>query len=211
MNFVHENIMYENLKDIDISLLKTIDQTLLSPSEYQVYKTEEQIKSENVYANKLSTRNSAGAYIIPIENESVLINFIPTKRTMFDYSLEFLNSVNFEFFTEAPFSDEIPEPTSFEEGTIFRVVGEGFLNKEDYTYYVIDMGMVKKIPNYKTVEVMLFERNKSLEDIRIIELTEFDDLLHNSMINKLVQDGFTLEAATEEVAKFIITNQSDVI
>jgi len=211
MNFIHENIIYENLNDIDLSLLKTIDQTLPDASEFQVRKTNEQIKSENIYANKITTRNSAGVYIVPIENESVLINFIPTKRIMYDYSLEFLNSTNFEYFVETPFSDSIPEPVSFEEGTIFRVVGEGFLDKKDYTYYVIDMGMVKKIPNYKTVEVMLFERNKSLEDIRIIELTEFDDLLHNSMINKLVQDGFTLEAATEEVAKFIITNQSEVI
>lgn len=211
MNFVHDNIIYENLQNIDLGQLKTVDKNLPKSTEYIVYKTDEQLRSENVYASKMSSRNEGGLYIVPTESDTILINFIPTKRFISDDSIKNIMNTNFEFFIEAPFSDEIPEPTAFEEGTIFRVVGEGFLNKEDYTYYVIDMGMVKKIPNYKTVEVMLFERNKSLDDIRIIELTEFDDLLHNSMINKLVQDGFTLEAATEEVAKFIITNKSEVI
>ncbi len=211
MNFIHENIIYENLRNIDLDSLMTINQTLPDSSQTEVYKTNAQIKSENVYARNISSRNASGVYIIPIENESVLINFVPTKRIMSDTSFNLLNNTEFNFFVETPFADDVAEPISFEEGTIFRVVGEGFLRKEEYTYYAIDNGIVKKIPNYKTVEVMLYERNKTIDDVRIIELSQFDDLLHNSMINKLVQDGFTLEAATEEVAKFIITNQSEVI
>ena len=203
--YIHENIIYERLEEIPIEQLQPVDKQLPKQSELRVFKTDEQIKSENIYVNRLSSRNSMGNYIIPTESEAVLINIIPSKRVVPDSSIYYFMDNSFQYFPEPVFSDSLPEPVSFAEGTIFRVTGEGVRPKEDYTYYSIENGIVSKIPNYKSVEVLLFERGRGLDDIQIIEPTEFDDLLHNSLINKYVQEGFTLEEATEEAAKFILT------
>lgn len=203
--YIHENIIYERLESIPVEQLQTVLKTLPKQSELRVYKTDEQIKSENIYANRLSTRNSTGNYIVPMEKESILINFIPSKLMVTDSSIKYFMDTSFEYFPEPVFADVLPEPISFAEGTIFRVTGEGIRAKEDYTYYSIENGIVSKIPNYKTVEVLLFERGRSFDDIQIIEPTQFDDLLHNSLINKYVQEGLTVEEATEEAAKFILT------
>lgn len=203
--FTHDNIIYEKLESIPIEQLQTVENRIPKQSELRVYKTDEQIKSENIYASRLSTRNSMGNYIIPTESESVLINFIPSKLIVNDSSLFYILDNQFEYFPDPLFSDVLPEPVSFAEGTIFRVTGEGVRTKDEYTYYLIDNGIVSRIPNYKTVEVLLFERGRSLDEIQIIEPTEFDDLLHTSLINKYVQQGLTYEEATEEAAKFILT------
>jgi hypothetical protein len=200
-----DNIIYERLESIPVEQLRTLDKTLPKQSELRVYKTDEQILSENIYAKKLSTRNNVGNYIIPNESESVLMNFIPSKLIVSDASINYVMDTSFQYFAEPVFSDALPEPVSFAEGTLFRVTGEGIRPKEDYTYYSIENGIVSKIPNYKTVEVLLFERGRGLDDIQIIEPTEFDDLLHNSLINKYVQEGLTYEEATEEAAKLILT------
>lgn len=203
--YIHENIIYDRLEEIPVEQLQPIEKQLPKQSELRVFKTEEQIKSENIYVNRLSSRNSMGNYIIPIESEAVYINMIPSKRVVPDSSIYYFMDNSFQYFPEPVFSDSLAEPVSFAEGTIFRVTGEGIRPKEDYTYYSIENGIVSKIPNYKSVEVLLFERGRGLDDIQIIEPTEFDDLLHNSLINKYVQEGFTLEEATEEAAKFILT------
>lgn len=203
--YIHENIIYDRLEEIPVEQLQPVDKQLPKQSELRVFKTDEQIKSENIYVNRLSSRNSMGNYIIPTESEAVLINMIPSKRVVPDSSIYYFMDNSFQYFPEPVFSDSLPEPVSFAEGTIFRVTGEGVRPKEDYTYYSIENGIVSKIPNYKSVEVLLFERGRGLDDIQIIEPTEFDDLLHNSLINKYVQEGFTLEEATEEAAKFILT------
>jgi hypothetical protein len=203
--YIHENIIYERLESIPVEQLQSVEKTLPKQSELRVYKTDEQIRSENIYANRLSSRNTIGNYIVPTENESVLINFIPSKLVVPDSSINYFMDSTFQYFPDPVFADELPEPISFAEGTIFRVTGEGVRSKEEYTYYSIENGIVSKIPNYKTVEVLLFERGRGLDDIQIIEPTEFDDLLHNSLINKYVQEGLTYEEATEQAAKFILT------
>lgn len=205
MTYIHENIIYDRLESIPTDQIKSVENTLPKQSELRVFKSDEQIKSENIYINRLSTRNSVGNYIVPIESETVLIGFIPSKLVVPDSSLIYYLDNSFQYFPDPVFSDDLPEPISFAEGTIFRVTGEGIRSKEDYTYYSIENGIVSKVPNYKTVEVLLFERGRGLDDIQIIEPTDFDDLLRTSLINKYVQDGFTYEEATEEVAKFILT------
>ena len=80
MSYIHENIIYEDLNGIDPLLLKPIESNLPLPSEIRVRKSEEQIRSENVYAAKISKRNNIGAYIVPIEHESILINIQKTKE-----------------------------------------------------------------------------------------------------------------------------------
>jgi hypothetical protein len=203
--YIHENIIYERLEEIPSEQLQSIETQLPKQSELLVFKTDEQIRSENIYINRLSKRNSMGNYIIPLESGSVLINFIPSKRVVPDSSLNYFVDNSFQYFPPPVFSDSLPEPVSLAEGTIFRVTGEGVRSKQDYTYYSIENGIVSTIPNYKSVEVLLFERGRSLDDIQIIEPTEFDDLLHTSLINKYVQEGLTYEEATEEAAKFILT------
>lgn len=205
---IEDNIIYNSFDTIPLDQLQTVVKTIPRPSEINVYKTQNQIISENIYASKMSSRNAVGHYIIPLEADNVLINYIPSKLSVSDSSIYYLMDNTFEYFPEPLFSDILPEPISFAEGTIFRVTGEGVRSKEDYTYYSIENGIVSNIPNYKTVEVLLFERGRSLDDIQIIEPTEFDDLLHNSIINKFVQQGFTPEEATEEAAKLILTSQS---
>lgn len=209
---IHENIIYERLESIPVEHLQTVQAKLPKQSELRVFKTDAQIKSENIYANNLSTRNSMGNYIIPMESDSILINFIPSKLVVSDNSLISLIDNKFDYFPDPIFSDSIPEPISFAEGTIFRVTGEGPRSKEEYTYYSIENGIVSLIPNYKTVEVLLFERGRSLDEIQIIEPTEFDDLLHTSLINKYIQEGLSFDEASEEVAKLILTTpiQSDM-
>lgn len=209
---IEDNIIYNSLDTIPLEQLQTVDKTIPRPSEINVRKTQEEIVSENIYAEKMSTRNTVGHYIIPLESDKVLINYIPSKLSVSDSSIYYLMDNSFEYFAENPFSDSIPEPISFAEGTIFRVTGEGPRSKEEYTYYSIENGIVSVIPNYKTVEVLLFERGRSLDEIQIIEPTEFDDLLHTSLINKYIQEGLSYDEATEEVAKLILTTpiQSDM-
>lgn len=202
---MHENIIYDSLESIPVEQLKSIENTLPKQSELRVYKTEEQIKSENIYVNRLSTRNTVGNYIVPLESETVLISFIPSKMVVTDSSIKYVTDTTFQYFPEPSFSDLIAEPIGLPEGTIFRVTGEGIRAKEDYNYYSIENGIVSKIPNYKTVEVLLFERGRGQYDIQVIEPTQFDDLLHNSLINKYIQEGLTFEEASEEAAKFILT------
>jgi hypothetical protein len=202
---IRENIMYDRLDSISPDKLKNIEHTIPKPSEINLNKSEEQIRSENIYVNRLSKRNALGNYIIPSESDSVLINLIPSKLIVPDSSLNYLIDNSFQYFIEPVFSDTIPEPISFAEGTIFRVTGEGIRPKDKYTYYSIEKGIVSLIPNYKTVEVLLFERGRGFDDIQVIEPTEFDDLLHTSLINTYIKEGLTPEQASEEVAKLIVT------
>lgn len=203
--YIHDNIIYNQLQTIPSEQLRTVETQLPKPSEIRVYKTEEQIRSENIYANRLSNRNSMGNYIVSLESETVLINFIPSKLMVDDASIYKIVNNSFEYFPDPVFSDALPEPNGLPDGTIFRVTGQGVLPKEDYIYYSIENGVVSKIPNYKTVEVLLYERGRSLDEIQIIEPTQFDDLLHNSIVSKFVEQGLTYEEALEEAAKFIIT------
>lgn len=206
MNSLQDNIVYDMIGSIPVEHLQPIQNTLPKQSELRVYKSEDQIKSENIYVNKLSSRNAMGNYIIPIENESVLINLIPSKRIVRDSAIAYFLDNSFQYFTPTSFSDIIPEPTTFANGTIFRVLGEGALPKEEYTYFIIDDGIVKQIPNYKSVEVLLFERGRSLDDIQIIETSVFEELLFTSLVNRFVEQGYNLEQATEEAAKFVVMN-----
>jgi hypothetical protein len=203
--YIHETIIYDRIDQIPIEHLRNINSTVPKPSELNFYKTEEEIRSENIFINGLSKRNSMGNYIIPSENESIFINLIPSKLIVSDSSISYLSDNSFQYFTPPVFSDIIPEPTSFAEGTIFRVTGEGIRPKDKYTYYSIENGIVSLIPNYKTVEVLLFERGRGYDEIQIIEPTEFDDLLHTSLINTYIREGLSPDQASEEVAKLIAT------
>jgi len=209
MIYLHDTIMYEKFSMIPGDKLNPIESTIPKPSEINLNKTEDEIRSENIYFSRLSKRNGLGSYLIPTENQSVLISFIPNKLIVSDSSIQYFSDNDFEYFTAPAFSDEVAEPISFAEGTIFRVTGEGIRPKDKYTYYSIENGVVSVIPNYKTVEVLLFERGRGLDDIQIIEPTEFDDLLHTSLINTFINQGYTPEEASEQAAKLIVTTPAN--
>lgn len=116
----------------------------------------------------LSSRNGAGSYLIPTDKSKLYLNFIPRKVYVSDSNLRNYTDTKFSFFVPA----EIIPPDKFTlvEGQIFRCVKPDSLPgpKESYTYYIIEQGKKKLIPNYKTLEVMLAERNLTLLSVKIV-------------------------------------------
>lgn len=200
---LNENITYEEMVSIDPMKLRLVKDTLPNPSEIYVPKTEQQIKNENVYESKTSYRNPSGFYLVATESDSILLNIIPKKRIITDSSISYIINNRFTYFEAPSFVAELPDPFVLDDGTIFRVTGEGVLAKELYTYYTIEDGILKKLPNYKTVEVMLFERGKTLDEIRVIEPIQFEDIVRVSLTNKLIQEGMSVAEAEEEVARLV--------
>lgn len=121
---------------------------------------------------ELSTRNGAGSYLIPTEKDIVYLNFIPQKTLVFDSSIQEQLNPQFTYFLD----EVIPEPDLYTlpTGQIFRCssLHASPQSKENYTYYIMENGKKKRIPNYKTLEVMLAERNQSLLSVRVIAESE---------------------------------------
>jgi len=69
---------------------------------------------------------------------------------------------------------------------------------------MIQGGKVKKIPNYKTVEVLLAERAKITDEIRVIELAEFEDLMRVTYENMYIEQGMTPDDAASKAAETIV-------
>lgn len=116
----------------------------------------------------LSTRNGANVYTIPTNQENVYVNFVPKKVLVTDTNLKSYINTNFEYFLAAEIIP--PELFTLPDGQIFRCVSESSLPlpKEQYTYYLMVNGIAKEIPNYKTLEVILAERNQTLLSVRVI-------------------------------------------
>ena len=124
----------------------------------------------------ISSRNPSGAYILPTENEKVYINYIPQKVVVSDGDIMDMIGSNFTYF--APEVLPTTEPFTLGEGQIFRCVSANSvpMPKEDYIYYIIVDGQKKRIPNYKSLEVMLAERNLTLLSVRVITESQCDDI-----------------------------------
>jgi len=140
----------------------------------------------NARSYNLSERNGANSYIVSVAAEEVFLNFIPRKINVADQDIHEFIQPQFEFFVEE-IEDAI---TSFTlaDGIIYRCVSPSDvpLPKESYTYYIIINGMSKLIPNYKTLEVMLAERNQTLVSVRVLEFSQCKDFIIDpvSIINK---------------------------
>lgn len=117
----------------------------------------------------LSSRNGSGAYNVPIELPKVYLNFIPSKILITDAAYAKYSDPSFQYFVDEP--AVLPDPFTLVEGQIFRCVSDDSkpMAKEAYTYYIIKDGKKKKIPNYKTLEVMLAERNETLIAVRVVQ------------------------------------------
>lgn len=147
--------LVEQVKGIEGQTIMQQDQATLDSQTYQ-----------------LSTRNGAGSYLIPTEKEIVYLNYIPQKRIVFDSSIQEQLNPQFTYFLD----EIIPEPDLFTlpTGQIFRCtsLNSAPQSKENYTYYIMEDGKKKRIPNYKTLEVMLAERNQSLLSVRVVPESE---------------------------------------
>lgn len=116
----------------------------------------------------LTTRNPAGAAVLPTEAKSVYLNYIPQKVYVSDSDLREKVGTEFSFFIQPVVIP--PDPFTLPDGHIFRCVSPDSVpvSKENYTYYIMERGVKKRIPNYKTLEVMLAERGLTLLGVRVI-------------------------------------------
>lgn len=166
---------------ITLSNIKYLDQfssttKLVSvPKEGQTFEFISQTELEK-RSYTLSKRNGAGTYIVPTEKEKVYLNFIPKKTMVSDGKLRKYVDTEFSYFKELIAVQ--PPQFTLPEGQIFRCVSETSVptSKENYQYYTIISGKKKLIPNYKTVEVMLAERNQTLLSVRVVPETECQQL-----------------------------------
>lgn len=145
------------------------------PKEGQTYDYQSQDQIDKQYYT-LSSRNGSGTYNIPTEKDKVFLNYVPKKVFVSDASIKDYLETEFTYFIP----EEIIAPDKFTlgEGQIFRCVASDSLPlpKEGYTYYIIEGGKKKVIPNYKTLEVMLAERNQTLLSVRVISELECDQI-----------------------------------
>lgn len=151
--------LVENVKGVEGQTTLLADQKTLDQQSYQ-----------------LSTRNAAGSYLLPTEKDIVYLNYIPRKKIVSDLEIQTQLNPQFEFFVDEVITP--PDPFTLADGQFFRCASAGStpLPKEQYTYYIMMDGVAKMIPNYKTLEVMLAERNQSLLSIRVLEANQCDEI-----------------------------------
>lgn len=154
----------------------------VAPKEGQTF---EFVSQDNLDARTytLSPRNGSGATVVPTEKDKVYVNFIAQKTYVSDGNLREHVDANFGYFVQPVVV--APDPFTLPAGQIFRCVSPDSTptSKEGYTYYVMEQGQKKRIPNYKTLEVMLAERNQTLLSVRVIPESE---------CNQIPEDGIQI-------------------
>lgn len=165
-------IMYTDKDSSDATLISNI-----RGKEGQVVSLENQKILDKQYET-LSTRNDSGTYIIPSDKDKVIINFIPQKTVISDNILKNMLQPMFEYFVEEIVIPD--EPFILADGEFYRCATDIPKPKEDYTYYVMQNGKGVRIPNYKTLEVMLSERNLTLLSVRVLERNQCEDIVKDT-------------------------------
>jgi hypothetical protein len=146
--------------------------------------TKEQL---DVLNTKFLSQNNLGKKIVPLIYEKIgealkvkpaYLNLFPEKRLIKDSELCIQNICDFSFFTEI----EQAEPeVIYQPGTFFRIANDTLqqglsLPKCEQTVYFVTKGnCVCVIPNQKTLQVMLVERNKVIESVFVIETFQFEN------------------------------------
>lgn len=136
---------------------------------------------------KFLSQNNLGKKIVPLIYEKIgealkvkpaYLNLFPEKRIIKDSELCIQNICDFSFFTEI----EQAEPeVIYQPGTFFRIANDTLqqglaLPKCEQTVYFVTKGnCVCVIPNQKTLQVMLVERNKVIESVFVIETFQFEN------------------------------------
>lgn len=166
MNYTINNVLYTDRFSSPAKLIEFV-----KPVEGQTYEFASQDNLDaRIYT--LSARNPSGAYVLPTDSDKVYLNFIPQKIFVTDLDLAENTDTEFSFFV-APVT-VAPDLFTLPDGQIFRCVSPDSTpsSKEGYVYYIIEQGRKKQIPNYKTLEVMLAERNQTLLSVRVIPESE---------------------------------------
>ena len=109
---------------------------------------------------------------IMLRNYSKLLSFESNKtfaHVKFEKTLLDSKITPFAYFTSETTS--LYNPYILSEGDIFTPI-----NNKNY-YYIIRDNQPSKIPDIQTLEVLLNQRNSSIEDIKLLEDSEFVDVL----------------------------------
>lgn len=169
MNLTISNILYKDFQSSNSSLVKTpID------AQNPVYNPQGQL---DAMSYQLSTRNGSGAYLVQVEKPKVYLNFIPKKVHVSDSTIKDYLSTEWNYFVPSVIIP--PDPFALPEGQLFRCVSPDSTPqpKEDYSYFIIEDGKKRLLPNYLTLEVLLFERNSSLLSVRVIQENQCSDII----------------------------------
>lgn len=188
-------VEYENIEDVDLGKYKPIQSTVSQDYQLNYLIDREEIFKTHPLISKLPNRNLKNFNNVNIKFDSVLLNMVGVKTYIYGEKLR--NKINrkFEFFEPDNYVDSISSPFTLEDGTIFRVVGQGIKPIQQYDFNIIEDGIVKSIPNFETVQVLLSERGRLVEEIRVIEEREFKDLLRESDKNRLIDMGVPSDKA----------------
>lgn len=168
--------------------------TIPNVGETLVTQTLDEIEDEGYFIAK---RNLKNYNEIPILKSKVFINFIARKKLVFDNKIRRVRDTEFSFFTDPSLISEAIEFIPVLSGGIFRCVGEGIKDLRDYTYYIYENDVAKRIPDYQTLEVMLQERGISYTSIKVLSASECSALvIDNSMQSRGNEWNSNLGAAT---------------
>ena len=207
LNTINGQLVYENVNEQTSEKFRYLLQLFNEDgNSLHPQKLEERLRLHPI-ASRLTARNFNKSYIVPVDSGSVLINFLPRKTTVRNSNYDYKVNPNFETFEPLEFRNELPDPFTLDDGTIFRVTGNGVKKLDEYTYYTMDNGELKQIPNWKTAQVLLNERGQLVESIRVVEPRQYNDLIRQSNVNSLVQNGMAVEEA-EQVAAEIQTGKN---
>lgn len=162
MNLTISNILYSDLASSNARLIQ-----FTIPSEGSTFLYIPQPGIDALFYD-LSDRNGSGAYQLPVQKNNVYLNFVPRKVIVSDSNIREYLDIEFSYFKALEIVP--PDPFSLPEGQIFRCFSSDSvpMAKESYIYWIIEDGKKKLIPNYKTLEVMLNQRNQTLLSVRIV-------------------------------------------
>lgn len=164
----------------DIQYTEYIASKFLKPStegtsELVIYP--DTINYQNGILNYLSYRNAKNAFVIEMNKDKILNQILPQKKLIGDTNISYYIDNSFSYFTDDQTSDNSLENLfSLAEGLIFRFT-EPLKSIDQYTYYIMGDDKIEKIPNFKTLEVMLSQRNQNYLSVRVIEKDQMNDLL----------------------------------
>lgn len=154
------------------------------PSETETYtnKTTPEVLAEMPLVNRLSKRNYKQSYLIPVHLQSVLLNLIPEKIIITDSTIREIIDTTFTYFVDEDVASGQTLPYTLVDGIFFRKAGDGVKELKDYTYYLMNDGVAQQIPNYQTLEVMLTERGLTYQSVRVLEESQFADIVDGASL-----------------------------
>lgn len=202
VNLINGAVRYVSLFSEEGMSAKLAQQEIPLENETFDTKTYEELKAEIPLTADLSVRNYKNTYIIPVEKNRVLINFIPQKMFVTDTDINSFLDTSFNYFIDDYSEGAPPEPFDLIDGIIFRYVENGPKSIDQYTYYIMEDGYIKQIPNFKTLEVMLFQRNENYNSVRILERSQFEDILNNNPSAQIEDMSASWKAEMEDQVNF---------